>query len=462
VTREPGLNDLAGDDDDEIWVQGTARSGADGSPIDIAMLDSGEFRDPLDTQPRLEPNEVVAGPDAGTYIAKYRAPFNFVKDPVSTSAALAALQRDGHAFGYGHVPIVDAQGNESLRPDAMLVEGMAEQVTPAPGCEGAPKEESSAGTTSTDVLNSSNLAPKADDDVVLEVGGWAGVGVTAADVVLTSGTTSAEKPVTLGDGGWTAEFTKADLAALAQGTVQAQLRVGGAGGTLLGAAKTIRYDTVAPAAPTTTPDAGAHTGRQGVSLSAETGARIYYTTDGSAPTTASTRFGAEIVLDRDTTVNAIAVDAAGNESPVASASFTIKPAVTPFVSVVPGLVELGASASPLPSVAPAAVTLKVARLTLPARMSAGAARRRGVVASFVTPAGAAYAEARLIRLQGAKRRLVGKRLMAATPGRRQVARFTTAAVRKQLATGRYVIEVRTGPSAGRLGPAVTMRLRVGG
>jgi hypothetical protein len=57
---------------------------------------------------------------------------------------------------------------------------------------------------------------------------------------------------------------------------------------------------------------------------------------------------------------------------------------------------------------------------------------------------------------------VGKRLMAATPGKRQVARFTSAAMRKQLRAGRYVLEVRTGPSAGKLGPAATKRLRVGG
>ncbi len=80
-------------------------------------------------------------------------------------------------------------------------------------------------------------------------------------------------------------------------------------------------------------------------------------------------------------------------------------------------------------------------------MSAAAARRLGLVASFVAPSGAAYAEARLIRLDGTKRRLVGKRLMAATPGKRQVARFTSAAMRKQLRPGRYVMEVRTGPSA---------------
>jgi len=86
--------------------------------------------------------------------------------------------------------------------------------------------------------------------------------------------------------------------------------------------------------------------------------------------------------------------------------------------------------------------------------------RRGVVTSFVTPAGARYAQVRVYRLGGGERRLLATRVMAATPGRRQTARFTSASIRRRLAAGRYAIEVRTGASPARLGPAEVALVRV--
>jgi hypothetical protein len=454
---------------EEVWIEGVARYlDKDGvaTPIPTAALDSAGFIDlPDDNQLRLGPNQIDAGAAPGDYIARYydadpREGFGYNLERNRSNRTDAQILNaiktsDGHASGYGHVA--------PLPPVSMLVDGLSEQTTAAPGCEIAPKHDSSVGTMSADMLNAANSAADAPD---LVVGGWAAAAVDSAQVVLSNGAASKSKAVDLSGGtgpqGWSASFTQAELAELGDGTLSAQLTVGP---DAVGVVKTIQRDTVAPAAPTMTPGAGSYVGRQAIDLAANDGSHIHYTTDGSDPTRASLRYGAQIVIDRDTTLKAIAIDTAGNASPVVSASFTITaPAPvrvsTPLRAAVPAVGVLGTSASPAPAVAP--VTLKVRRPALPARMSAAAARRRGVVASFVTPSGAAYAEARLIRLDGARRLLVGKRLMAATPGRRQVARFTTAAMRKRLAAGRYVIEVRTGPSVGRLGPAVTMRLRVGG
>jgi len=61
--------------------------------------------------------------------------------------------------------------------------------------------------------------------------------------------------------------------------------------------------------------------------SATAGATIYYTTTGTAPTTASTRYpAAGIKLTKTTTIEAMAVAAGHTNSPVGSATFTIKPA----------------------------------------------------------------------------------------------------------------------------------------
>jgi hypothetical protein len=80
--------------------------------------------------------------------------------------------------------------------------------------------------------------------------------------------------------------------------------------------------------------------------------------------------------------------------------------------------------------------------------------------SFVAPARAAHAEAALYRVVGAKRTLIAKKAFATAGGHREVARFTSAAVRRKLKPGRYVVEVRSGPTAGRLGPAVARSLRI--
>ena len=60
------------------------------------------------------------------------------------------------------------------------------------------------------------------------------------------------------------------------------------------------------------------------SFAAAEGLKIYYTLDGSEPTTASTLYEAAFDLTETTTVMAIAVDAEGNASPVAKAMYTIK------------------------------------------------------------------------------------------------------------------------------------------
>jgi Chitobiase/beta-hexosaminidase C-terminal domain len=465
VSRQPGPNATPGDDDDEIWVEGAARSGITGEPIPLAQLDSGEFRDPLNNKLRIEANEVVEGAAPGTYRAIYRAPFRFVKGPVATSAALAALERDGHAFGFGHVPLADG----SLRPDAMLVEGMLDTAGPAPGCEASPHAPSSVGTTSVDAIGAAHLAALADGDVALTVGGWAAAGVGDAAVELRdAGGTTVVRPATGLDGaatapqGWSAPFTKADVAGLAQGALTARLIVAGAPA---GAARTVVHDVLAPAPPTASPAPGRHEGTQLVRLIAESGATIRYTTDGSVPTATSPRFLGAFLLSRTTTIRAIAVDAAGNVSPVATLPFTIvapgaaggvvqPPAPAAVTPAAAAQVPLGAIVRP-----PSAITLRVARLSAPARLSAGRARRKGVTASFVVPAGARYADARLYRLVGGRRTLVAQSARL-TSGGRVVARFTSASVRRKLRPGRYAIQVRTGPEPSRLGPAVGRSLRI--
>ncbi len=78
------------------------------------------------------------------------------------------------------------------------------------------------------------------------------------------------------------------------------------------------------AAPTFSPAAGTYYEPQSVTLSCTTpGSTIYYTTDGSTPTTSSTEYTSAITVSENTTIKAIATADGMDPSPVASATYTI-------------------------------------------------------------------------------------------------------------------------------------------
>ena len=95
---------------------------------------------------------------------------------------------------------------------------------------------------------------------------------------------------------------------------------------------TINSDTTAPVLAVS-PAAGSYSATQSVTLSAtddtDSAPTIYYTTDGTTPTTSSSKFTgtaisvADTGADVDMTIKAMAVDASGNQSAVASYAYSI-------------------------------------------------------------------------------------------------------------------------------------------
>ncbi len=77
----------------------------------------------------------------------------------------------------------------------------------------------------------------------------------------------------------------------------------------------------APSVPVADPAGGAFTSSITVSLSAESGAKIYYTTDGSTPTASSTQYGSALTFTASTTLKAIAVKG-GKSSEVGTFTYT--------------------------------------------------------------------------------------------------------------------------------------------
>ena len=81
--------------------------------------------------------------------------------------------------------------------------------------------------------------------------------------------------------------------------------------------------------PVITPAGGAFTEPQQVTISAGEGLTVYYTLDGTEPTSGSARYTAPFTVSTDCTVRAVAYDTAGNASGIASAAFTfLKPIAT--------------------------------------------------------------------------------------------------------------------------------------
>ena len=87
------------------------------------------------------------------------------------------------------------------------------------------------------------------------------------------------------------------------------------------------------ATPTFSPIGGTYYETQSVSLLCATdGATIYYTTDGSTPTTSSSVYSSAIPVSATTTIKAIAVKSGMNNSNVATATYTIQVPIDPTVS----------------------------------------------------------------------------------------------------------------------------------
>ena len=86
-------------------------------------------------------------------------------------------------------------------------------------------------------------------------------------------------------------------------------------------------DTIPPTA-SATPAGGTYSTTQTVTLTANEPATIYYTTNGSTPTTSSTQYSAPIVIGATTVLKFFAVDTAGNPSGMYTATYTINTAPT--------------------------------------------------------------------------------------------------------------------------------------
>lgn len=94
-------------------------------------------------------------------------------------------------------------------------------------------------------------------------------------------------------------------------------------GTALSVQKTLTFAVSSVATPTFIPASGSYTSQQSVTiLCATDGATIYYTTDGSTPTSSSSVYSSPIPVSTNTTIKAVAIKD-GESSSVATAAYII-------------------------------------------------------------------------------------------------------------------------------------------
>jgi len=118
-----------------------------------------------------------------------------------------------------------------------------------------------------------------------------------------------------------------DISGMADGTyyVYATITDGASSDTSY-AQGAITIDRTPPTVAASLPE-GTYTETQSVTLTASETADIYYTTDGTEPTTDSLQYTSPIEIAETTTITFMAVDMPGNQSEVVAETYTIEPSV---------------------------------------------------------------------------------------------------------------------------------------
>jgi hypothetical protein len=305
-------------DTSDVAVEGRA-SYADGTAIPVEQLNSGEIR--VGSRFRASASEVVRTPGTTDgYTAIYRAPYLDLRnrDNLSPAQQKQAILTGDHAMGYGHVA--------PLPRETQVLDGLG-GGGPAPGCEQAPGQANAVATSDDEAVNLTSDT--------LNLGGTAMDMVSGVSVTLSDGDAATLDPTVAatdlsagpGEKTWSVQFSRAQLDALNDGTLTATGSYDlTAGGTTTGANMEIEKDTVAPANVTATPPGGLFNGNQSVTLNGPADAdQVRYTLNGSNPsaTTGTIYNEQEIQITSNQTIKAIAIDAAGNPSGIASFAYEI-------------------------------------------------------------------------------------------------------------------------------------------
>ena len=411
-----------------VVVHGTAGVGVDTSLLDVEIAPSGagKFAGGIGSSGGQFLSSLVPRGFAATFTTAgntWTARFTGL-DAGSfalASAGTASVVFDPFALAAVDPPVATTVGYEA---------GATPGSVPGCGVAYAPNEAKSA---SRSMINAANVGTD------LTVTGVSQPGASAAGITLIDSTGKTVAAPAVGAGTWTATVPAAQLAGLSDGAIKiASTYSIGAGKTVSGL---LSKDATAPSAPTSSVSAGTYTSAQSVSLKAAEGT-IRYTTDGSDPTASSAAYSKAISVASSQTIKAVAVDAAGNVSDVASFAYTIAPPV----------------AAPAPPViAPAAPKLKLDALTIGSSYRLKTVRKRGISMVVFAPEGAKVIKVRMLRNGRVVTRMIRK---VSSDGVMTIVLPTTKTGRRHLKRGVYKVQVTPGQSASHYGVTTTRTVRI--
>ena len=318
ITMKAPKDVTATADPSDVVVEGRA-SFANGTPIPVEELNSGELRQPT-PRFRATPNTVerIPGTTDG-WRATYKAPYEVVQMPQQLTAQQqkSAILNGDHAMGYGHVAPLPAE--------TQVVDGVG-GGGPALGCEQSPKQSNAVATSDDPVVNTVS-GP-------LNLNGFAMADISGVDVTLSDGDDATTDPTAAatnlstgaGEKTWSVQFSRAELEALNDGTLTATGSYaisGGGNERTTGATLELQKDTTVPANVTADPAGGLFNSDQSVTLaSAEEGSTIRYTigngTQADPTATTGQVYSGQIRITAAQTIKAIVVDASGNPSGVST------------------------------------------------------------------------------------------------------------------------------------------------
>jgi hypothetical protein len=305
VVTQPATN-VAG----TVVVKGTAKDAA-GNPLPFGEL---QQRMISKTLFNVNGRRDLRAPGDGTL--SYDAPgsINWTATYTGLSAADIAIMTaaESRMLWLGPTPLLV---NQSTLYEFGQIPG------PVAGCA-APLAATGITSVSRTVVNSANVGTD------LAVSGVAQSAAISVVVKTPAGVANAAvlSPGPAGTETWSATIPAAQLAALPQGPFAVTATFTGLGAPAAPDTRTVTKDTVAPPAPTATPAAGTFDAAQAVTLSdADPTAQIHFTVDGTMPTAASPILMGQLQVTASQTIQALAVDPAGNAGPVASFAFTVAP-----------------------------------------------------------------------------------------------------------------------------------------
>jgi Chitobiase/beta-hexosaminidase C-terminal domain len=293
---------------------------ANGQPVPLARIDSAEFR--AGSRTRFEATDIIVEPDGsgtpGAYQMRYPSPFTPARNrDLLDQAQLRAQLLDpagAHATGFGHV--------DPLPRESMLYDGLEDTPGPAPGCESAPAATNAVSSVTPQVFNRRTPA-----NTSLRVAGFSrDAGEVQVELRDTNTAVTAEAPITgpVDAQTWRATFAPARLRNLS-GNIRVSALIDGVRSPV---GKTVIKDTVSPRRPRASLPGGRYRGNQVIALNAGASDQIRYTLGKgrqARPTAnrGTLYSGGQIRFTSTTVLKMVAVDEAGNVSPLVREAYRL-------------------------------------------------------------------------------------------------------------------------------------------